>query len=531
MALETVTHISDLVATNPTSTDPKSEGDNHLRNIKTALLTDLPGITGPVTATQTELNILDGATLSTAELNVLDGITATTAELNFTDGVTSNIQTQLDGKQPLDADLTAVAGLAGAGLIARTGAGTAAARMLTAGAGVTITNGDGVAGNPTIAVSAGVGLGDVLGPVSSTDNAIARYDLTTGKLLQNSTVTVGDAGEVAGVASMNGGQLAGLRSPIINGLFSINQRAPSTNADDTYAHDRWYALTQTGTIAVTTLSDVENSTPFMARLTQSQASAQRMGYAQIIEGKNCKHLRGQQVTFRFGRTRLSSSANVRFAVLEWTGTEDTVTSDVVLDWTSSTYTAGNFFLASNLTVSGVVQQALTANTLTDGSSVTVTLGSSFNNLIVFAWTESTVAQNVTLDLGKAQIETGATATPFEIRGYGIELALCQRYYYRNTTSGVDTFGVAQAFSTTQAYISVYFPVVLRTSPASLDQTGVATDYSISGSNCNAVPVINGASNENIGVATFSLVSGLTTNGCYLGLSTGSGKYLGWSAEL
>ena len=50
-----------------------------------------------VTATTTELNIMDGVTATTAEINILDGVTATTAELNFTDGVTSNIQTQLDG--------------------------------------------------------------------------------------------------------------------------------------------------------------------------------------------------------------------------------------------------------------------------------------------------------------------------------------------------------------------------------------------------------------------------------------------------
>ena len=64
-----------------------------------------------VTATAAELNILDGVTATTAELNTLDGITATVAELNYTDGVTSNIQTQLDGKQGTDADLTAIAGL------------------------------------------------------------------------------------------------------------------------------------------------------------------------------------------------------------------------------------------------------------------------------------------------------------------------------------------------------------------------------------------------------------------------------------
>lgn len=39
------------------------------------------------------------------------GITATAAELNYTDGVTSNIQTQIDALQDLDADLTAIAAL------------------------------------------------------------------------------------------------------------------------------------------------------------------------------------------------------------------------------------------------------------------------------------------------------------------------------------------------------------------------------------------------------------------------------------
>jgi len=40
-------------------------------------------------------------TATATELNVLDGITATTAELNYTDGVTSNIQTQLNTKAPI----------------------------------------------------------------------------------------------------------------------------------------------------------------------------------------------------------------------------------------------------------------------------------------------------------------------------------------------------------------------------------------------------------------------------------------------
>jgi hypothetical protein len=55
------------------------------------------------------------------------------------------------GYQPLDSDLTALAALAAGGLVARTGAGTAAARSIVGTANrVTVTNGDGVAGNPTL---------------------------------------------------------------------------------------------------------------------------------------------------------------------------------------------------------------------------------------------------------------------------------------------------------------------------------------------------------------------------------------------
>jgi hypothetical protein len=52
--------------------------------------------------------------------------------------------------------------------------------------------------------SDGIGAGDVIGPGSATDNAVARFDSTTGKLIQNSVVTVSDAGAVAGVTTLNG---------------------------------------------------------------------------------------------------------------------------------------------------------------------------------------------------------------------------------------------------------------------------------------------------------------------------------------
>ncbi len=52
-----------------------------------------------------------------------------------------------------------------------------------------------------VAVAAGGGTGDVVGPASATDNAVARFDSTTGKLIQNSGVTISDTNDIAGVDS------------------------------------------------------------------------------------------------------------------------------------------------------------------------------------------------------------------------------------------------------------------------------------------------------------------------------------------
>lgn len=93
MALEDLVgtkYIDSLVSTNPVgATDPKSEGDDHIRGIKNTLKLSFPNITGPVTATQAELNALDGITSTVAELNILDGVTSTAAELNILDGATA----------------------------------------------------------------------------------------------------------------------------------------------------------------------------------------------------------------------------------------------------------------------------------------------------------------------------------------------------------------------------------------------------------------------------------------------------------
>jgi hypothetical protein len=68
---------------------------------------------------------------------------------------------------------------------------------ISAGTGISYNSTTGVITNASPSLG-----GDVVGPASATDNAIARYDATTGKLLQNSVVLIGDTGSVTGVNAL-----------------------------------------------------------------------------------------------------------------------------------------------------------------------------------------------------------------------------------------------------------------------------------------------------------------------------------------
>lgn len=68
MTVESTTYISGLDTTLPTGSDVKSEGDNHLRLIKSTIKATFPNISGAVTPTHTELNFIDGVTQSLAAL-------------------------------------------------------------------------------------------------------------------------------------------------------------------------------------------------------------------------------------------------------------------------------------------------------------------------------------------------------------------------------------------------------------------------------------------------------------------------------
>lgn len=224
------------------------------------------------------------------------------------------------------------------------------------------------------------------------------------------------------VPSLNGGQIAGHRNKLINGDFSQNARGLTSVADDTYCLDRWYVLTETGNVTVGTLTDPESGAPWGIRLTQPGATAKRIGFAQIIESKDIRQYASKAMNLS-ARLRLSTAANIRYAVIEHTGTANVVTSDVVNDWASATFTPSNFFIAGvNIISTGTIAPgAATWGEVSDWDA----LGADVRNVIVFIWTEGQVAQNVTLDCSRIQYEPGVIATPHEWRIN--ERTLCARY--------------------------------------------------------------------------------------------------------
>lgn len=157
-----------------------------------------------------DANIASGAAIDATK--IADG-SVTSTEFQYLGTVTSDIQTQLNGKQPLDADLTALAALATTGLIVRTGSGTVATRTLVAGTNISLTNADGVAGDITINSTATVSsfkatwlTADgttkvVTHSLATTDIMVQIFDTTTGQTIEVDTATRTDANTLTLVAS------------------------------------------------------------------------------------------------------------------------------------------------------------------------------------------------------------------------------------------------------------------------------------------------------------------------------------------
>lgn len=81
---------------------------------------------------------------------------ASDTPIQIAESQVTNLTTDLAGKQPLDATLTALAAYNTNGILTQTAADTFTGRTITQGTGITVTNGSGVAGNPTIAIDSTV---------------------------------------------------------------------------------------------------------------------------------------------------------------------------------------------------------------------------------------------------------------------------------------------------------------------------------------------------------------------------------------
>lgn len=76
MPVETFNYIDSLNTANPTATDNVSEGDDHIRGIKTTLKNTFPNVNGAVSKTDEELNNTISQTSSTGSAPLPSGTTA-----------------------------------------------------------------------------------------------------------------------------------------------------------------------------------------------------------------------------------------------------------------------------------------------------------------------------------------------------------------------------------------------------------------------------------------------------------------------
>lgn len=142
-------------------------------------------------------------------VKIADG-SVTNAEFQFLGTVTSDIQAQLNNKQPLDATLTSIAALGTAAdrVAYTTGVDTWAETPITGFARTILDDADAAAVRATI--GAGTGTGTIIGSTGATDNRLIRADGAGGITIQNGAVNLDDFGQFTTTAAGAGADATGL---------------------------------------------------------------------------------------------------------------------------------------------------------------------------------------------------------------------------------------------------------------------------------------------------------------------------------
>ena len=264
-------------------------------------------------------------------------------------------------------------------------------------------------------------------------------------------------------------QYTGFKNRIINGAMQIWQRGTSIAVTSTqYFADRWRGNFQSYTASQNT--DFPSSLGAGNSLDITNASGNFGSVLQRIEAANCRDLVGQNVTVSFWAKAVSGGGNGLGVSLAFATAPDNFSS-----------------------VTGTVNVTLATTASSSWTQYTAT----FTNL------PSTAANGIELQIyfnstslayqyryTNVQLEKGSTATSFDYRPYGTELALCQRYYWQqNYTQSVNRFGTGIGNGSTSIDgITVQLPTTMRTFPtATVSNIGVydgTSTYTISSLGAN-----------------------------------------------
>jgi hypothetical protein len=288
---------------------------------------------------------------------------------------------------------------------------------------------------------------------------------------------------VAGV-SLGAGNASAMKNRLINGAMVIDQRnagASVTPTNGGYTLDRW-ATSLSQASKFTVQQNAGSVTPpagFINYLGATSSSAYTVGASdyfnvqQVIEGYNIADLawgtaNAKTITISFW---VYSSLTGTFGggLKNSGGTRSypfTYSIPVANTWTQISITIAGDTAGTWVTNNGagiIVQFGLGV-----GSTYSGTAGSwSANNYLSATGAVSVVGTSgATFYITGVQLEVGTSATGFEYRQYGQELALCQRYciqYGNGYTSARLAFG--DWGSTTSAYAGIPFPVEMRVAPS------------------------------------------------------------------
>ena len=207
---------------------------------------------------------------------------------------------------------------------------------------------------------------------------------------------------------------------ITNGGFAFCPEGTQTVADGDTVFVSYRVLTQSGTVQSSQLVAPSDGQTRSIRITQTQATAQRVGLVQTISALNAQDLRNALISCSHV-ARFSASARTMFALLQWNGTADAAPTDPILNWDSTSYIPGQFFISS-VQVLNYGYLSATAGDWREAPYIPFQGGSSLNNLLYVVWTETAVAQNGTLDLGLWQVVEGPNRLQFEHRPPGVDSA-------------------------------------------------------------------------------------------------------------